>query len=302
MKKILSLDGGGAKGIMQMVALAMLEEHTGKRCHELFDLVIGTSVGAINASMLSLGTLSARELVGVMDDTLPKVFKRQRFRKFKYSKKPLREAYEAHFPSVFMKDAKTRLIVTAYEDTEGREHFFKSWESKDGALPMFDAVDRSSAAPLFFGQVVDYDKAQVWLDGGVGVFNNPSQYAYVEALRCGWLEEGVECYSLGCGSVSHTRGFYEAANEGRLGGVLNFIDPKDGGIARRGAQETAARFCEAVESGKWQHTRIERILSRKLDGMDKIRCIPEYKEIGESMGRELVDKYFDSIQECFGDY
>ena len=81
MKRILSLRGGGAKGPAQVRALQLLEEHTGKRVADMFDLIIGTSVGSINGALMASGKLSAEEILQEMRTTLPKVFKRRRFRR-----------------------------------------------------------------------------------------------------------------------------------------------------------------------------------------------------------------------------
>jgi patatin-like phospholipase/acyl hydrolase len=53
--RILSLDGGGAKGFYSLGVLREIEGSIGCRLHERFDLVFGTSTGAIIASLIALG-------------------------------------------------------------------------------------------------------------------------------------------------------------------------------------------------------------------------------------------------------
>lgn len=293
MKRILSLDGGGARGPVQLAALAMLEKHTGKRTFEMFDLIIGTSVGSIIGAMLSTGRYDAKDLLQVMKVELPKVFKRKFSRKAKYSKDPLRQAFYNLFgPDVCMGDAKTNLVVTSLEDTTKIMHFFKSWEEADSLIGLFDAVDRSSAAPLYFGPVVDDDKMQVWLDGGVGSFNNPSLYAYEEVNRLGWKESDTMCISLGCGNKSITRTFKDASNDGKIAQILNFMAPSDGGIARETASSEVCRF---LEVRPWTFTRINKEIPKKLDAMDKVKYFDRYVGIGCELGPKLIKAYDGGI-------
>ena len=51
--KILSIDGGGLRGIVPLLILKKIEELEKKRIHELFDLVVGTSTGGIIACGLT---------------------------------------------------------------------------------------------------------------------------------------------------------------------------------------------------------------------------------------------------------
>ena len=61
-KMILSVDGGGVRGIVTIAMLAELERQTEKTCTELFDMVAGTSTGAVIAAGIGLG-ISAQDLL-----------------------------------------------------------------------------------------------------------------------------------------------------------------------------------------------------------------------------------------------
>ena len=55
MKRILVLSGGGLKGLIQLPVLQKIEESYGQPIHEIFDLIVGTSVGAISGGILASG-------------------------------------------------------------------------------------------------------------------------------------------------------------------------------------------------------------------------------------------------------
>jgi len=73
-KCILSIDGGGMRGTISIAMLAELEAQTGKSCHELFDMVVGTSTGAIIAVGLCIGYSAQELLEEVYKKRLPQAF------------------------------------------------------------------------------------------------------------------------------------------------------------------------------------------------------------------------------------
>src|SRR5437667_4119326 len=72
--RILSLDGGGAKGFYTLGILRELEGMLGSKLHERFDLVFGTSTGAIIASLLALGR-SVKEISDLYEQHVPTVMR-----------------------------------------------------------------------------------------------------------------------------------------------------------------------------------------------------------------------------------
>ncbi len=74
--QILSLDGGGIKGLFSAAVLASIEEDLGIRITDHFDLVTGTSTGGIIALGLGIG-LRPREIVEFYVREGPRIFKKQ---------------------------------------------------------------------------------------------------------------------------------------------------------------------------------------------------------------------------------
>ena len=75
--KILCLDGGGAKGFYSLGVLKEIEAMRGKRLHEVFDLVFGTSTGAIIAALISQG-LSVDDIHRHYKEHVPRIMQRKR--------------------------------------------------------------------------------------------------------------------------------------------------------------------------------------------------------------------------------
>lgn len=59
--RILSMDGGGMKGLATVQMLKEIEKGTGKRIHELFDLICGTSTGGMLAVALGIKLMTLEE-------------------------------------------------------------------------------------------------------------------------------------------------------------------------------------------------------------------------------------------------
>ena len=73
MRRILTIDGGGIKGVMPAAFLAAVEESTGHPITDYFDLIAGTSTGGIIALGLGLG-MPAAEIVRFYEELGPSVF------------------------------------------------------------------------------------------------------------------------------------------------------------------------------------------------------------------------------------
>ena len=76
MNRILTIDGGGIKGVFPAAFLATVEDAIECNVADYFDLIVGTSTGGIIALGLGLG-LSAKELLAFYEEHGPTIFKRQ---------------------------------------------------------------------------------------------------------------------------------------------------------------------------------------------------------------------------------
>ncbi|TFJ83116.1 hypothetical protein NSK_005585 [Nannochloropsis salina CCMP1776] len=72
--RILSLDGGGTRGVMTIALLSHLIEATGKEVHELFDIICGTSTGGILAALFAVKATKVKEAGRLYDELIKKIF------------------------------------------------------------------------------------------------------------------------------------------------------------------------------------------------------------------------------------
>lgn len=131
--RILSIDGGGIKGVFPAAFLAELERSTSTPIHRYFDLIAGTSTGGIIALALGLG-LPAADIVRFYKEQGPAIFSRPRrpwtriFRP-KYASSTLRCSLASVFGDATLGDSKVRLIVPSFSADNGEMRY-----SQNGAL------------------------------------------------------------------------------------------------------------------------------------------------------------------------
>jgi len=201
--KILSIDGGGIKGLYSATILKEFEKHFKCNISDQFDMICGTSTGGILALALSLKIPAEKicefyieegknifpggryfNLCGIK---LPKRFFRQIFWGGKYSDKHLIKALKKVFGTKIIGDSNNLLCIPSYTITEARPFVFKYDHSegnldRDNEVKMVDVALATSSAPTFFplAEIEDYDNKQ-FIDGGVWA-NNPTLVGLLEAL------------------------------------------------------------------------------------------------------------------------
>ncbi len=200
--RILTIDGGGIKGMYSAAVLARLEEIFGCKTHERFDLIVGTSAGSITAAALSLG-ISAREMRGFFEQKGPGIFSnnkkgsltevlrviKQAVIGSKYSNTALKKHLKELYGGSFFEDAVKKLCVTSFDIGTGKTVVFKTPHTKKAEKhrgnEISKAVLASCSAPTFFPaeKAVFTGKAESrCVDGGVWA-ENPVIAAIAEAEK-----------------------------------------------------------------------------------------------------------------------
>ncbi len=192
--KILSLDGGGIKGLYAAKLLAQIEEKNGHLIGEYFDMICGTSTGGLVALGITNG-IPCKQMARFYEEHGPLIFPYENkvlrtYRKVsqicistKYDNSKLKAALKELLGDYkTMKDANHLICIPSFNITKGRPSVFKKpfgHYHRDGRFTMMEVALATSAAPTYLPAVsIEGDQ---YIDGGI--FNNdPSMIAYTEAM------------------------------------------------------------------------------------------------------------------------
>lgn len=200
MKKILAIDGGGIKGVYAASLLSEIERFSGANICDYFDMLAGTSTGAIIAAALSI-KIPAHNILELYLNKGEEIFPKEHWKLFrgKYRTQPLKNELEKIFDDKKMSDASTRLLIPTYNLSTDAVQIFKTPHAMDlyydKDKKIYEVLLATTAAPAYFSPYKM--SGGVYMDGGVGA-NNPSLIALVEGItRCGWNKEDIMILNIG---------------------------------------------------------------------------------------------------------
>lgn len=216
--KILSIDGGGIRGIFPAACLSELERRFlgGNSIVEKFDMIAGTSTGGIIALALAKG-LTSNDALNIYlnkgETIFPDLGGAERLIRSvksisgpKYDQQNLRSALEEELGETLFGAAKTRCVIPCFEGLHGEPFIYKTPHHPDYVMDqhksMVDIALHTSAAPTYF-PAVDND-GYIMVDGGLFA-NNPVMNAVVDAMACFDVPpENVRVLSIGTGEATFT--------------------------------------------------------------------------------------------------
>jgi patatin-like phospholipase/acyl hydrolase len=221
--RILSIDGGGIRGIYPAAFLAGLEQRYlgGASVGRYFDLIAGTSTGGIialalaaeltGASLLELYARRGCEIFppvgGRFFSAIERVVKDFRqFFKFRYDREALTRILDENLGARKFGEAKTRLCIPSFDGSHGDVYIFKTPHhpdfKQDARESMVKVGLATAAAPTFYQPL--QEGGYTFVDGGVWA-NNPIMIALVDVLSCFDVpRERIRILSLGCGDDPYT--------------------------------------------------------------------------------------------------
>jgi uncharacterized protein len=257
--KILSVDGGGIRGIIPGVILTYLEKRlqilskSELKIGDYFDFIAGTSTGGILACLYLMpgedgkAKYSANDAVQLYLKEGHTIFARGTLEKIltlyslfdpKYSAENLEKYLHQFFGDVKLDQLIKPCLITAYEIVQRNAKLFTSADANDSLRNFFvrDVARATSAAPTYFSPAhIQSDEGEIFslTDGGVYA-NNPSLCAYAEARKTDFRslfkdEQKVNdptakdmlIVSLGTGTVKKQYHFKDFQHAG----AINWLEP-----------------------------------------------------------------------------
>jgi len=226
--RILSIDGGGIRGIYPAHVLRCIEERLQINLFDTFDMITGTSTGSIIAAGVATG-VPAADIVAMYKEHGAGIFRKKRFLLPGKSVQPMFDSvYDAQYlenmlTEVFqdkrLGDIKKPLLLPSTDIGNGCVYVLKSGYSKeftrDNAVQVKDAVLASCSAPTYF----DPHRLNEYLlaDGGLWA-NNPALAAVIDAQkRLGVVQDDIQILTIGTG---HSKTMY-GTNASRKWGLIN---------------------------------------------------------------------------------
>jgi patatin-like phospholipase/acyl hydrolase len=202
-KYLLSIDGGGIRGIIPASALVKLERTTGRPARETFAFVAGTSTGAIIAAALAAGVPATR-ILDLYLNRAREIFTQNIFNIVRrgvfgamYSTQKLHDVLADELGAARdwrINDAPIDVLITAKRVSDGMPWYFvrdnPANAGRTGRLRLADCITASSAAPTYFQPWTmpedplppGWQPIGALVDGGAGVAGNPVYQTCVEAF------------------------------------------------------------------------------------------------------------------------
>ncbi len=247
--KVLSIDGGGIRGIIPAVVLTEFEKkiqiktrNKEARLSDYFDLIVGSSVGGLITSLLLLAdknnkpVYSACDILDLFLTRGKDIFKRDPLQSFKsvftlcdeqYPNKYIDSILNEYLGSTKLSDLLKPALITAYDIEKRKPIFFRSHRAKndrDYDFYLKDVVRSTTAAPTYFEPALIKSMSNNYyalIDGGIFA-NNPAMCGYVEALEQ-WVSthcvphfspENILFLSIGTGITSKAYLYNQFKNAG----------------------------------------------------------------------------------------
>lgn len=327
--RILSIDGGGIRGIVPAVILTEVEKkiqdicgNKNSRLADYFDLMAGTSTGGILSCCYLLPEnakskrpkFEAKEILDLYFKHGEDIFSRSFFHKIrsvggvldeKYPDKGLRKVLKKYMGDVWISDLLKPALLTAYDIERRKAHFFTQHDAKQKGKDFLarDAVWSTAAAPTYFEAAYvkdDLKRDYALIDGGVFA-NNPTLCAYAEArtlFKKSKMKKAVTAadmfvLSIGTGNDKKSYPYQKAKNWGQAEWVKPIIDIMMSGVAET-VDYQVRQIYDAIEKPD-NYLRVDAPLTDAIN-QDMDDASPENMQALKEHGENVAQKYDYQLQ------
>ncbi|MGW9185522.1 CBASS cGAMP-activated phospholipase [Agromyces sp. NPDC055661] len=306
-RRVLTIDGGGIKGVFPAAFLADLESELDQPLASYFDLIVGTSTGGIIALALGLG-IPASDILRFYEEKGPDIFRGSKrlgpLRQLitaKYDPAPLKAALTAVFGDRRLGESTTRLVIPALNLSTGEVNVFKTAHhdrfERDYKMLAVDAAMATAAAPTYF-PTHRLTNGVPLVDGGMWA-NNPMGTAAVEAIGLlEWKKGDVELLGVGCTEAPANF----KASQSRRHGLVNYWAKRIVKVFMSG-QSSASIGTAMLLLGHDHVVRVSPSVDERQYQLDGIEGIPELRALGADQARTqlalLRKRFFSAPAEQF---
>ncbi len=241
--RVLSIDGGGMRGIVPATFLERLENISGKSTAELFDVAVGTSTGSILAVGLNVpgedgrARYTATDFVSMYKDLGAKIFHEDRsllkvldgITRPTYNPAGYEKILKDYFGATTMAELLSEVAVPSIELEDMSMHVFSRAKGLASASDNFhvpEVIRAATAAPTFFPAAsltsLDGKTRGTFVDAGVST-NNPSMLAFAETKTFSDTSPSI-FVSLGTGALTKPINAMKARNWGEAEWIKSIFD------------------------------------------------------------------------------
>ncbi|AFZ00843.1 patatin-like phospholipase family protein [Calothrix sp. PCC 6303] len=322
--RILSLDGGGIRGLVSALMLTEIEKKISQPLNQYFNLVAGTSTGSILAAAIAAGA-NSQKIVELYKEQSKIIFPYQTrwttqriplllqygFSAPKYSDTGLIQVLKATFQEAKLFDINyPLLLIVSYDTIEREPIIFKSWcyEQDYGNVPLWEVCVCSASAPSYFpahrlirqvkGKIQDGYTEVIELDENASSANNVYQNMKI-TITDGVGSSQVRTIKEYVGEnrrATVSPGWDKIPNKTSSYTVESIYSAIDGGVAANNPST-----CAIAEALKLGH-RLEDITVLSIGTGDRTRVIPYEKARSWGLiqwAQPLVGILFDGSSDIF---
>lgn len=331
--KILSIDGGGIRGVFPAMFLTSLEaqlKSDGRekwQVYQNFDLICGTSTGGIIAIALALG-IPAKEVFDLYLENAGLIFgqKKSWYRQIHYSSHS-RDSLESLIKEKFkvfngdkdpiLKDCKTNICIPTFDLLEGKPSVLKNNYhqrfTRDYHIPAYQAALATAAAPVYFDPYSSVYKDlngitrpfKNKVDGGVFA-NNPTLIGIIEAQVAFYKKlANLKVLSLGTGHQKFSDG--AARKKWGITYWINFSRKRIIDLFMQAQSQQVENYVQLMQNGiDKEKIRSPNFMYQRINvELDSTLCVEmdeTDKEKLKSLAQKAQNQYYENATNIIQDY